>query len=62
MAKMHFFGLWYIKTTCYARKEKVKIISSVDNVPLPIMTANFDDGGVFFFVFAYLRDELLHMA
>ena len=48
MAKMHFFGLWYIKTTCYARKEKVKIISSVDNVSLPIMTANFDDGGVFF--------------
>ena len=44
MAKMHFFGLWYIKTTCYARKEKVKIISSVDNVSLPIMTANFNDG------------------
>ena len=41
----------------------MKIISSVDYVSLPIMTANFYDGVmmVFFFNFAYIRDELLVM-
>ena len=57
--KMHFFGFWYIKTACYTKKKKkkkkVKIISSVDNVSLPIMTANFDDGGVFFRFCLYKR-------
>ena len=33
----------------------VKIISSVDYVSLPIMTANFNDGGVFFRFCLYKR-------
>ena len=36
----------------------MKIISLVDYASLPIMTANFDDGGVFF-DYAYIRDELM---
>ena len=36
----------------------MKNISSVDYVSLPIMTANFYDGGVFFY-FAHIRDELI---
>ena len=46
--KMPFFGFGTVKTACNVRRKKVKIISLIDYVSLPIVTANFDPGGVFF--------------
>ena len=38
----------------------MKIILLIDYVSLPIVTANFDAGGVFFY-FDYIRDGLMGM-
>ena len=43
---MPFFGA--VKTACNAREKKVKIISLIDYISLPIVTANFYDGGFYF--------------
>ena len=43
--KMPFFGFGAVKTACNAREKKVEIISLIDYVSLPIVTANFDAGG-----------------
>ena len=48
-------GFQLRKNGLLREKKKVKIISSVDYVSLPIKTANFDDGGVFFSILPIKR-------